>query len=85
MPQSPRVSTTYSYTNIDDPLGPGSTVAQGINNQGQIVGHYLDSTNRVHGFLYNGSQYTTVDDPSAFNTDPFSINDAGRRRSCRRR
>jgi probable HAF family extracellular repeat protein len=77
MPQSPRVSTNYSYTNIDDPLGPGSTVAQGINNQGQIVGHYLDSTNRVHGFLYNGSQYTTVDDPSAFNTDPFSINDAG--------
>jgi probable HAF family extracellular repeat protein len=55
-------------------------MAAGINNQGQIVGYYLDSTSfnaRFHGFLYNRGQYTTLDDPSALNTAPFSINDAG--------
>ena len=48
------------YTTLDDPLG--ITIAQGINDTGQIVGYYQESGS-VHGFLYSGGQYTTLDDP----------------------
>jgi hypothetical protein len=41
----------YSYTTIDDPLGPLGTSAQGINTSGQIAGYYLDSSNSSHGLL----------------------------------
>ena len=32
---------------------------------GNIVGFYYDSNPTPHGFLYNGSTYTTIDDPLA--------------------
>src|SRR5262249_45186472 len=41
-----------NYTTIDDPLGT-STTAYGINDMGQIVGSYVDASNKTHGFLYN--------------------------------
>ena len=28
-----------------------------------VVGYYKDASNQIHGFLYNGSTYTTLDDP----------------------
>jgi hypothetical protein len=41
-----------------------ATYAQGISG-GNIVGYYLDTNGTFHGFLYNGSNYTTLDDPKA--------------------
>ena len=36
----------------------------GINDLGQIVGDYVDSSGVVHGFLYNGVTYTPLNAPS---------------------
>jgi hypothetical protein len=57
--------STHTYTgSLSDPLGTNGTFPLSIcgNN---VVGYYIDSTNVVHGFLYDGSAYTTLDDPLA--------------------
>jgi probable HAF family extracellular repeat protein len=71
------------YAPIDDPLagtsggGAQGTYAQDINNAHQIVGYYVDSSNRYHGFLYANGSYTTLDVPSATLTRALGINDVG--------
>jgi hypothetical protein len=52
-------------------VGPG-TQAFGINDSGQVVGEYFGTNNGgigwggdVHGFLYNASSYTPINDPLA--------------------
>ncbi len=53
------------------------TNANGINDAGQIVGYYAD-TSGDHGFLYSGGTYATLDDPWPKGlTVATGINDAG--------
>jgi hypothetical protein len=60
---------------IDIP-GARSTVAKGINNAGQIVGNYTDSSGD-HGFLLTGSSVTTIALPINSNRPHAAdINDA---------
>src|SRR5579871_3892286 len=67
-----------TYTNFDDPLAPGQTYAEGINDLGQIVGYYVDNNNIRHGFLDSGGVFTTIDDGlGAGGTVAQGINDAG--------
>jgi hypothetical protein len=67
-----------TFTTIADPLGVDGTVAQGINDSGQIVGYYYDANHLLHGFIDNGGVFTTVDDPLGVNgTSLNGINDAG--------
>jgi probable HAF family extracellular repeat protein len=68
----------YSYTTINDPqaLAAGLTVANGINDAGEIVGLYADSSG-YHGFLYSGGKYTTLNVPLAPYTYAYGINDKG--------
>ena len=42
--------------------GYGGTYASGVSG-GSVVGWYTDVKGDVHGFLYNGGTYTTLDDP----------------------
>src|SRR5262245_16614819 len=68
----------YSFTPIDVP-GATSTVAQGINDSGQIVGQFFDALGS-HGFLDSGGSFTTIDVPGAirpFGTNAFGINGSG--------
>jgi hypothetical protein len=60
---TPGVSQPYA-TLFGPPAGNGGTVigAQGINNAGQIVGSY-QYNNAIHGFLYSGGNYATLDGP----------------------
>jgi hypothetical protein len=53
-----------AFTTLDDPLGAKGTFARGISGS-NIVGYYYDAGNIVHGFLFDGSTYTTLDDPLA--------------------
>ena len=53
------------------------TVAQGINDEGQIVGYYRDSGGGYHGFLYSHGTYTNINDPLGTFTDPTGIDDGG--------
>jgi hypothetical protein len=53
----------YTYTTVFDPAGIGTT-ARGVSS-GNIVGDYQDSNDNSHGFLFNGSSWTNLDDPLA--------------------
>jgi probable HAF family extracellular repeat protein len=66
------------YTTLDVPGATGATVAQGINDAGQIVGWFQDPSGN-HGFLYSGGTYATLNDPSsaAGLTLAWGINDDG--------
>ena len=70
--------TTYTFSPIDDPMATNGHRASGINDLGQIVGDYVDSSGVQHGFLYSGGTYTTLNAPSGTNgTDAYGINDLG--------
>ncbi|MFX8168634.1 hypothetical protein ABTL13_19605, partial [Acinetobacter baumannii] len=66
-----------NYTRIDDPVSADGTFAESISNSGLVVGSYDDANGRSHGFIYNGSTYTTLDRPGAYHTDLRSINSNG--------
>jgi probable HAF family extracellular repeat protein len=50
------------------PLAAGNIFATDINNVGQIVGYFADSSKHAHGFIYENGAYTTLDDPLAVGT-----------------
>ncbi len=50
-----------------DPTQLG-TATYSINDAGQIVGYYQDSNGVIHGYLKDGSSYTTLDAPGADGT-----------------
>ena len=52
-----------TYTIIDVP-GATSTVCDGINDAGQMVGHFSDGT-RMRGFLYAAGSFTIIDVPGS--------------------
>jgi probable HAF family extracellular repeat protein len=68
--------TGGSFTTIDAPGARFGTSAFDINDAGQIVGRFYDSTGS-HGFLYTGGSFTTIDLPGATGTGAIGINDAG--------
>jgi probable HAF family extracellular repeat protein len=68
-------AANFSFTTINMP-GATSTFVSGINDAGQIVGYFSDSTG-LHGFLNTGGSFTQFDVPGAFGTFASGINDAG--------
>jgi probable HAF family extracellular repeat protein len=72
---TPPTATTYTFSTLNAPSGTDGTVAQGINDLGQIVGFYRESILTGHGFLYSGGIYTTSD--VVTNGTPVDINDLG--------
>lgn len=65
-----------TYTTIDFPSA-NSTVAEGIDTAGDIVGYFVDSSNSVHGFLLSDGVYIQLDAPGANETTAMGINDNG--------
>ncbi len=45
---------------------------QGIDG-GNIAGLYFDSLNKIHGFLYDGTSYSTLDIPGSTETIAYGI------------
>jgi probable HAF family extracellular repeat protein len=66
-----------TFTSIDVPNAI-LTQAFGINDTGEIVGVFTDSSNRTHGFVraVNGS-FASIDVPNAILTQAFGINNLG--------
>jgi len=63
-------TTTSSFSTMDEPNanpGYGGTYFTGISG-GTVVGCYTDGIGDHHGFIWNGSNYTNVDNPSAYNS-----------------
>jgi probable HAF family extracellular repeat protein len=66
----------YTYTKIMYPASTW-TEASGINDAGQIVGTYTDTSGVAHGFLYQNGVYTKLDYPGKAHNYAFGIDDAG--------
>lgn len=65
----------FTYFNVPNAY---STAPQGINNLGQIVGYYDDSTGLQHGFLRNSDgTFITIDGPDGIITTLNGINNLG--------
>lgn len=69
-------AASYTFTSVDVP-GATVTEAHGINDAGQIVGAYQDTTGTYHGFLSSGGILSTIDVPGATFTVANGINDLG--------
>jgi len=55
--------------------GSLGTAIHKINNKGDIVGTYFDSSNTSHGILFHGGKFFSFDDPTAANTRGDGLND----------
>ena len=44
-------SMTDTFTTLDDPLGIGTTTFNGVNDEGAIVGFYVDAAGNTDGLL----------------------------------
>ena len=69
------------FTTIDFP-GAGLTVANGVNQNGEIVGFYRMALQSgglgpIRGFLLSNGQFTTIHVPGVARTRAFGINNAG--------
>lgn len=76
IPGAAAAQPPYSFSKI---LVPGSvyTDASGINNAGQIVGTYQDSAGGYHGYIFDGTTYTTVEYPNGTHHYLFGIGPSG--------
>jgi hypothetical protein len=61
------------FTDIVVPTATAGTIAYGINDAGEVVGQFGDNTT-IHGFLFDGSTYKTLDAPGAAVTFAVGIN-----------
>ena len=65
-----------TFTQIDVP-GAILTIANSINEGGDIVGPYFDGDGNGHGFLLNNGAFTSIDVPGAIFTIATAINIQG--------
>jgi hypothetical protein len=56
---------------------PMQTYAIGLNDFDVVSGTFVDLSGNNHGFLLNGTHYTTVDYPGSSNTAIWTVNDRG--------
>jgi probable HAF family extracellular repeat protein len=61
----PKLTFKVVTTNVP---GAVDTYPWDINNAGVTVGQYVDSNFITHGYILNGKQLTTLDDPKGLNT-----------------
>jgi uncharacterized membrane protein len=74
-PYAVMADVKYTFATIDDPAaGPFGTEATGINNAGQIVGHYFDNFGNFHAFLDSGGSFSNINSPFPV-FGPTGIND----------
>jgi len=67
---------SYSFFTVPGAAGLG-TEAVGINAPGSVSGYFQDGNGSFHGFLKQGSKFTTIDVPGAMNTFGFGLNNSG--------
>lgn len=66
-----------SCFDIVAPEGPSFTEALGVNDDGQVVGFYIDAAGNFQGFSHLSGKYTTISCPGWTSTRAYGINDAG--------
>ena len=77
----PLASTTAVYTIPAKGQYPSfsfsGTTVSAVNNTGQIVGNYIDSNAKLHGYYYNDYNFTTIDGPLGTGANISDINNRG--------
>lgn len=71
-----RTARAFSFTTIQVP-GARRTSASGINDDGDMVGSYEDSTGVSHGYVLRRGIFTTIDFPGATFTEARGIGGGG--------
>jgi uncharacterized membrane protein len=71
-----RSEAAFDFTAIDVPNAV-FTSATGINPRGDIVGTYVDASQRSHGYVLRDGAFTTIDFPGAAGTDARGIGPSG--------
>ena len=66
----------YSFFSVPGAAGLG-TEAIGINAPGSVSGYFQDVNGSFHGFLKQGSKFTTIDVPGATDTFAYGLNNSG--------
>jgi len=76
---SGKKTVAESYQSVNYPHVPDQQLAECVNDSGQIVGTYLDSSGFNHGYERSGGKFIPLEVPfaSAIGTFPVSINDSG--------
>lgn len=69
-------SHSYSFVVVPG-SAQNSTSVDALNDNGQVVGWYTDSSGVTHGFLKQGKTYTTIDPPDSMYTLANAINNNG--------
>jgi uncharacterized membrane protein len=67
---------TWEFISFDPP-GATATNADGINTNGDVVGWYMDSAGKQHGYVLRAGNFTTIDYAGASATIARAINDQG--------
>ncbi len=65
-----------SFSSFNDPAGAGTNTSfLGLDNDGEVVGSFVDTHNLTNGFTYNflTNTWTTVDDPNASASPAFDV------------
>lgn len=76
-PGGPQIAR-YVLTNVNVPsAATGTTIVNGINDHGLMVGQYHDAGGKTHGFLDDSGTFTTIDYPGSAGTIANGINDDG--------
>jgi uncharacterized membrane protein len=65
------------FTDVPGPKGALASLANAINDAGNIVGAYVDSAGIQHGFVLKGKKYTTLDPPGGTAPQGTGINKKG--------
>lgn len=60
----PSIAAGYTFQTVDVPF-TAATEPLGINSKREIIGYYIDLFFQLHGFLYRGGNFTTIDHPKA--------------------
>jgi hypothetical protein len=76
---SAKKTTSETFQTLNYPHHSDEVSPFGINDSGQVVGHYVNSSGAYIGFEKSGGKFTTIAVPfaGATNTTPIAINDAG--------
>ncbi len=72
----PAQTVTFKYVAINFP-GAAQTMANAISSNNAIVGSYISSTGRTHGFKLQNGSFHTVDFPNSNSTNVYGVNDNG--------
>ncbi|MCX7088536.1 MAG: hypothetical protein NTV00_10845 [Methylococcales bacterium] len=73
---APLSHADYNFATLSHPKATAGTFPSGLNDNKQVAGYYIDTTG-THGFIYDGSDYSTIDSPNATETYLTGINNSG--------